>query len=523
MMTRLLRGIYIVFIVLRYGLDELVLTSFQKPGLRLLARIVSIGRDLSAPRGQRLREALEHLGPIFVKFGQVLSTRRDLLPPDIADELAFLQDRVPPFSSDVAVGTIERAFGRPLNDIFVEFTHKPVASASIAQVHFAVIKDNNGVTREVAVKVLRPGMLTVIDKDLSLMRMMAGWVDRLSADGKRLKPREVVAEFDKYLHDELDFMREASNAAQLRRNMEGLNLVLIPEMIWDFCRDDVIVMERMKGVPISQVDQLRAAGVDIPKLARDGVTIFFTQVFRDGFFHADMHPGNIQVSLEPATFGRYISLDFGIVGTLTETDKEYLAQNFTAFFRRDYKRVAELHIESGWVPSDTRVDELESAIRAVCEPYFDRPLKEISLGLVLMRLFQTSRRFNVEIQPQLVLLQKTLLNIEGLGRQLDPNLDLWSTAKPFLETWMLDQVGPKKLWKQLVAEAPRYAKLIPELPRLVHDFLKHRQNNDHAQLQLLIQEQRRTNRLLQGIAWVGGGFVLGMFAMQMFVRLHHYF
>ena len=523
MMTRLLRGIYIVLIVLRYGLDELVLTSFQKPGLRLLARIVSVGRDLSAPRGQRLREALEHLGPIFVKFGQVLSTRRDLLPPDIADELAFLQDRVPPFPSDAAVGIIERAFGRPLNDIFVEFTHKPVASASIAQVHFAVIKESNGVIREVAVKVLRPGMLTVIDKDLSLMRMMAGWVDRLSADGKRLKPREVVAEFDKYLHDELDFMREASNAAQLRRNMEGLNLVLIPEMIWDFCRDDVIVMERMKGVPISQVEQLRAAGVDIPKLARDGVTIFFTQVFRDGFFHADMHPGNIQVSLEPATFGRYISLDFGIVGTLTETDKEYLAQNFTAFFRRDYKRVAELHIESGWVPSDTRVDELESAIRAVCEPYFDRPLKEISLGLVLMRLFQTSRRFNVEIQPQLVLLQKTLLNIEGLGRQLDPNLDLWSTAKPFLETWMLDQVGPKKLWKQLVAEAPRYAKLLPELPRLVHDFLKLRQNNDHAQLQLLIQEQRRTNRLLQGIAWVGGGFVLGMLAMQVFVRLHHFY
>ncbi len=523
MMTRLLRGIYIVLIVLRYGLDELVLTSFQKPGLRVLARIVSIGRDLSAPRGQRLREALEHLGPIFVKFGQVLSTRRDLLPTDLADELAKLQDRVPPFSSNEAVAIIERSFGRPLNDIFVAFTHKPVASASIAQVHFAVIKDKDGTTREVAVKVLRPGMLTVIDKDLSLMRMMAGWVDRLSADGKRLKPREVVAEFDKYLHDELDFMREASNAAQLRRNMEGLNLVLIPEMIWDFCRDDVIVMERMKGVPISQVDQLRAAGVDIPKLARDGVTIFFTQVFRDGFFHADMHPGNIQVSLEPATFGRYISLDFGIVGTLTETDKEYLAQNFTAFFRRDYKRVAELHIESGWVPTDTRVDELESAIRAVCEPYFDRPLKEISLGLVLMRLFQTSRRFNVEIQPQLVLLQKTLLNIEGLGRQLDPNLDLWSTAKPFLESWMLDQVGPKKLWKQLVAEAPRYAKLIPELPRLVHDFLKHRQNNDHVQLQRLIEEQRRANRLLQGIAWVGGGFVLGMLAMQMFVRLHHFF
>ena len=522
-MTRLFRGLYIVFIVLRYGLDELVLTSFQKPGLRLLARIVSVGRDLRAPRGQRLREALEHLGPIFVKFGQVLSTRRDLLSFDIADELALLQDRVPPFPSDVAVAIIERSFGRPLNDVFVDFTHQPVASASIAQVHFAVIKDRSGHTRDVAVKVLRPGMLNVIDKDLSLMRMMAGWVDRLSADGKRLKPREVVAEFDKYLHDELDLIREAANAAQLRRNMDGLNLVLIPEMIWDFCHTEVIVMERMNGVPISQVDRLRQAGVDIPKLARDGVTIFFTQVFRDGFFHADMHPGNIQVSIDPASFGRYVSLDFGIVGTLTEYDKEYLAQNFTAFFRRDYKRVAELHVESGWVPADTRVDELESAIRAVCEPYFDRPLKEISLGMVLMRLFQTSRRFNVEIQPQLVLLQKTLLNIEGLGRQLDPELDLWSTAKPFLEKWMIDQVGPKKLWNQLVAEAPRYAKLLPELPRLVHDFLKHRQNDGNSHLQLLIEEQRRTNRLLQRLMWCGSGFLLGLVAMQVFVRLHTFF
>ena len=522
-MTRLFRGLYIVFIVLRYGLDELVLTSFQKPGLRVLARIVSVGRDLRAPRGQRLREALEQLGPIFVKFGQVLSTRRDLLPFDIADELALLQDRVPPFPSAVAVAIIERSFGRPLGEVFVDFTHQPVASASIAQVHFAVIKDRNGQTRDVAVKVLRPGMLNVIDKDLSLMRMMAAWVDRLSADGKRLKPREVVAEFDKYLHDELDLIREAANAAQLRRNMDGLNLVLIPEMLWDFCHTEVIVMERMNGVPISQIDRLRQAGVDIPKLARDGVTIFFTQVFRDGFFHADMHPGNIQVSLDPATFGRYVSLDFGIVGTLTEYDKEYLAQNFTAFFRRDYKRVAELHVESGWVPADTRVDELESAIRAVCEPYFDRPLKEISLGMVLMRLFQTSRRFNVEIQPQLVLLQKTLLNIEGLGRQLDPELDLWSTAKPFLEKWMIDQVGPKKLWSQLVAEAPRYAKLLPELPRLVHDFLKHRQSDGHGQLQLLIEEQRRTNRLLQRLLWCGVGFLLGLVVMQVFVRLHSFF
>jgi len=518
-MNRLLRGAFILWVVLRHGLDELVLSSFRHPWLRLLARLVSVGRDLRAPRGVRLREALERLGPIFVKFGQVLSTRRDLLPPDIAEELAKLQDRVPPFASDVAVAIIERAYGRRIDEVFVAFERVPVASASIAQVHFATLKDRDGRLREVAVKVLRPGMLTVIDKDLALMRMMATWLERLSHDGKRLKPREVVAEFDKYLHDELDLIREAANAAQLRRNMEGLDLVLIPEMFWDFCRTDVLVMERMHGIPISQVARLREAGVDIPKLARDGVTIFFTQVFRDGFFHADMHPGNIMVSVDPATFGRYVSLDFGIVGTLTEYDKEYLAQNFTAFFRRDYKRVAELHIESGWVPAHTRVDELEAAIRAVCEPYFDRPLKEISLGMVLMRLFQTSRRFNVEIQPQLVLLQKTLLNIEGLGRELDPDLDLWSTAKPFLEKWMLEQIGPKKLWEQLRAEAPRYAKLIPELPRLVHDYLAQRPHDLGPQLQRLIEEQRTTNRLLQRVWWVIVGFIAGLLAVQVLVRV----
>ncbi len=301
--------------------------------------------------------------------------------------------------------------------------------------------------------------------------------------------------------------------------MAGLDLVLIPEMFWDYCMTDVMVMERMNGIPISQIERLREAGVDIAKLARDGVTIFFTQVFRDGFFHGDMHPGNIQVSIEPATFGRYISLDFGIVGTLTETDKEYLAQNFTAFFRRDYKRVAELHIESGWVPPSTRVDELESAIRSVCEPYFDRPLKEISLGLVLMRLFQTSRRFQVEIQPQLVLLQKTLLNIEGLGRQLDPELDLWNTAKPFLEKWMVDQLGPKKLVEQLRNEAPMYAKLIPELPRLLFDFLKNSKTYERSALDELLAEQKRTNRLLQALMYGGVGFVLGLLAMQVIVRV----
>ncbi len=520
-MSRLLRSIFIVWIVVRHGLDQLVLDSLPHPWLKRLSVVLRLGRRFSESRGVRLRLALEQLGPIFVKFGQVLSTRRDLLPPDIAEELALLQDRVPPFASEVAVATIERAFGRPVDEVFTQFEREPVASASIAQVHFGVLRTRDGQEREVAIKVVRPNMLDVIEKDLALMRMMAGWLDRLSADGRRLKPREVVAEFDKYLHDELDLVREAANAAQLRRNMQGLNLVLVPEMFWDFCHREVIVMERMKGIPISQVDRLREAGVDIPQLARDGVTIFFTQVFRDGFFHADMHPGNIQVSIDPATFGRYVSLDFGIVGTLTEFDKEYLAQNFTAFFRRDYKRVAELHIESGWVPPQTRIDELEAAIRAVCEPYFDRPLKEISLGMVLMRLFQTSRRFQVEIQPQLVLLQKTLLNIEGLGRQLDPELDLWSTAKPFLETWMVEQVGPQRLWTQLKAEAPRYAKLLPELPRLVHDFLKARHQPISTDVQALIQEQRRTQRLLSRVLWTLLGFVLGMLAMQVILHLQY--
>jgi len=518
-MRRLQRGFFIAWVVFRYGLDELVLSGFDNPWLSRVARILTIGRTLDAPRGQRLREALECLGPIFVKFGQVLSTRRDLLPLDIANELAKLQDQVPPFDSAVAVATIERALRKPIAQIFESFEHEPVASASIAQVHFAVLRGRDGQHRDVALLVLRPGMQAAIEKDLRLLHMMAGWVESLSADGKRLRPRDVVAEFDKHLHDELDLIREASSAALLRRNMESLQLVLVPEIFWDYCATEVMVMERMFGVPISQVDRLRDAGVDIPKLARDGVTIFFTQVFRDGFFHADMHPGNIQVSIDPKTFGRYISLDFGIVGTLTESDKDYLAQNFTAFFRRDYKRVAELHIESGWVPRTTRVDELEAGIRAVCEPYFDRPLKEISLGMLLMRLFQTSRRFQVEIQPQLVLLQKTLLNIEGLGRELDPDLDLWATAKPFLEQWMLGQVGPQKLLEQLKAQAPHYAKLLPELPMLLTQFLRQDESRSSRTVEALLMEQRRTNRLLQGMVYLVLGFALGMLVMQIVIRM----
>lgn len=516
-MRHFTRVAYIAFTVLRFGLDEVALSGFRRPWASRLSRVLTVGRPLRDPRGVRLRRALERLGPIFVKFGQVLSTRRDLLPRDVADELALLQDRVPPFSGAQATALVEQAFGRPLSALFEHFDPTPVASASIAQVHRARLLDG----REVAVKVLRPNMLPAIEDDLTLLHKVARWVERISADGRRLKPREVVAEFDMYLHDELDLVREASNAAQLRRNMQGLALVEIPEMVWDLCTPTVLVMQWMDGVPISQTERLKDAGVDIPKLARDGVTIFFTQVFRDGFFHADMHPGNIQVSLQPQTFGRYIALDFGIIGTLTEVDKEYLAQNFIAFFRRDYKRVAELHVESGWVPAATRIDALESAIRAVCEPHFDRPLKDISLGQLLLRLFQTSRRFNVEIQPQLVLLQKTLLNVEGLGRQLDPELDLWSTAKPFLERWMDEQVGWRGLVERLKREAPRYAQLLPELPRLLHGRLQHRQHDSTPALLALLAEQRRTNRLLQSLLWGLLGFLAGAVVVQFMFRLYH--
>ena len=516
-MRRLLRLLHIVRTLLRAlgeeGLAAAGLSRRLPWGLRLLVRAAASGGRADAPLPVRLREALEGLGPIFVKFGQVLSTRRDLLPQDLADELARLQDRVPPFPAAQSVAMVEQALGRPVGELFAQFEEQPVASASIAQVHFAVMHDG----REVAVKVLRPGMLEVIERDLELLHTLAGWVARLSADGKRLRPREVVAEFDTCLHDELDLVREAANAAQLRRNMEGLDLVLVPEMVWELCTPGVIVMQRMKGVPIGQVQRLREAGVDFRKLARDGVTIFFTQVFRDGFFHADMHPGNIQVSLEPATFGRYVALDFGIVGTLTDNDKQYLAQNFIAFFRRDYRRVAELHVESGWVPPDTRVDALEAAVRAVCEPQFQRPLKDISLGQVLMRLFQTSRRFNVEIQPQLVLLQKTLLNVEGLGRQLDPELDLWVTAKPFLERWMDEQVGWRQLLQRLKVEAPRYAHLLPELPRLVHAALQRppRAGATAPLLAELLAEQRRMRRLLQAALFVAAGFLAGVLGMTL--------
>jgi ubiquinone biosynthesis protein len=503
-MLTFLRFVRIVVVALRYGLDDLVLSSLNHPLATLLLRVTRFGTRPRSPRGLRLRRALESLGPIFVKFGQVLSTRRDLIPADIAAELALLQDRVPPFPSEQAAQCIETALGAPPATLFKHFEVDPVASASIAQVHFAVLHDG----REVAVKVLRPGMLEIIEKDLTLLRMLAGVIERLGPDGRRLKPREVVAEFDKYLHDELDLVREAANCSQLRRNF-GLesgraSMLIVPEVIWEFTANTVFTMERMYGIPVGQTERLRETGIDIQKLARTGVEIFFTQVFSDGFFHADMHPGNIYVSDRPETLGHYIALDFGIVGSLSEFDKNYLAQNFLAFFRRDYRRVAQLHIESGWVPADTREEELEGAVRAVCEPYFDRPLSEISLGQVLLRLFQTSRRFNVEIQPQLVLLQKTLLNVEGLGRELDPDLDLWKTAKPYLERWMRDRIGWAGLRKQVEKEASQWSQLLPALPRLMHDRFN-RPNVEPAMLlemARLRKAQEQTNRLLSVVAAV---------------------
>jgi ubiquinone biosynthesis protein len=488
-LSRLARLLRIFLIGLRFGLHEYVPKYSRNWLLRLLAR------RRREPRGQRLREALETLGPIYVKFGQVLSTRRDLVPLDIADELARLQDRVPPFASQQAVAEIEKSLGRSIEQVFSSFDKIPVASASIAQVHLAILQDG----REVAVKVLRPGVESAIARDLALLDTAAVQVERLWPDGRRLRPREVVAEFARHLEEELDLMREAANASQLRRNFEGSPLLLVPQVHWDLCSQRVMVMERMRGTPISHIQVLRDKGIDIPVLARAGVEIFFTQVFRDGFFHADMHPGNILV----ADDGRYVALDFGIMGTLTETDKNYLAQNFLAFFNRDYRRVAQAHLDAGWVPPETRIDAFEGAIRAVCEPIFARPLKDIYFGKLLLRLFQTSRRFSVQVQPQLVMLQKTLLNIEGLGRELDPELDLWATAKPYLERWMREQVGWRGLVRTLRQEAPFWAATLPQLPRLAHRALaEDRLGRLHDALQRLADEDARRNDILVGFLLV---------------------
>ncbi|RMC97921.1 ubiquinone biosynthesis regulatory protein kinase UbiB [Aquitalea palustris] len=495
---RISRFFKIVSTLYRYGLDDFFEGHSRLGFVHTLLKLCPLPRDVSAPLPERVRLALEGLGPIFVKFGQVLSTRRDLLPPDYADALAQLQDRVAPFDGALARQVIEQSFGQPVENLFVDFDATPVASASVAQVHKAWLKQPDGSRgREVAVKVLRPGIQPVIEQDLALMSTLARWVERFFIDGKRLKPREVVAEFDKYLHDELDMMHEAANASQLRRNFTGSDMLIVPEVFYDYTNRNVLTLEWMHGTPVGQIERLREQGVDLSKLSRFGVEIFFTQVFRHGFFHADMHPGNIFVAED----GRYIALDFGIVGSLTDEDKHYLAVNFLAFFNRDYHRVATAHIESGWVPKETRAEELEAAVRTVCEPIFEKPLSEISFGLVLLRLFETSRRFNVEIQPQLVLLQKTLLNIEGLGRQLDPNLDLWVTAKPFLTKWMNEQMGWRGMLRTLKQEAPQWATTLPTLPRKLNEALSAAKSDLLVEGYIqLMREQKRQNFLLALIA-----------------------
>jgi ubiquinone biosynthesis protein len=492
-LLRLARLVTILWVAYRFGLDEFPLAADPSGRAQRLVSRLLFFRRLEKPRAVRLREALETLGPIFVKFGQMLSTRRDLLPADIADELEKLQDRVPPFPSDLAVAEVERSLGRPVAELFDAFDREPVASASIAQVHFATLP--GGIAA--AVKILRPNMLPVITHDLELLDAGAWLLERAWTESRRFKPREVVREFAGILHDELDLMREAANASQLRRNFEGSDQLLVPEVYWDYCTTNVMTMERMRGIRISEMDRLREAGVDFKKLSKDGVEIFFKQVFRDSFFHADMHPGNILVS--PASV--YISLDFGIMGSLNDEDKDYLAKNFIAFFNRDYKGVAQAHVDAGWVPPGTRIDAFESAIRAVCEPIFNRPFAEIEFGRVLLRLFQTARRFGYEVQPQLVLLQKTLLNIEALGRTLDPQLDLWTTAKPYLERWMSEQMGLRGLARNLRQEAPAWAALLPQLPRLVHEALAPgRQAALTARLDELLAAERTRNRRLTLVA-----------------------
>jgi len=465
-----LRMLYINWVLMRHGLDDIIFTTHLFRPFRFIIYLFPWNwfRRKRKPRAVRMREALEDLGPIFIKFGQMLSTRRDLLADDIADELQLLQDAVPAFPGNQARLIVEKAFDKKIDDLFETFDEQPLASASVAQVHVATLKTGE----DVIVKVLRPDILPVIKRDLSLLYIIAELAARYSSQLRRLRPVEVIEEYEKTILDELDLMREAANASQLRRNFEDSSDLYVPQIYWDYVRKNVLVMERIYGTSIRDIEALRQQNTDMERLAALGVEIFFTQVFTHNFFHADMHPGNIFVDIDNPAMPKYIAVDFGIIGTLSQTDKRYLAENFLAFFQRDYYKVAKLHVESGWVPSHTRVDEFESAIRSVCEPIFEKPLKEISFGQLLLRLFQTARRFDMEVQPQLVLLQKTLLNIEGLGRQLYPDLDLWKTAKPFLERWMEDQIGARALLRNLKDDLPYLIEKMPEMPGLIYKSLK---------------------------------------------------
>ncbi len=493
---RVLRFYHISKVLLEHGLDDLIPARWQPWYARLARRSLFWLRNKHQDKstGARIRLALQALGPVFIKFGQMLSTRRDLLPPDIANELAHLQDKVQPFDSDLAQQLILQALGiKTLDELFIDFEAKPLASASIAQVHAAILKEDG---QQVVVKVIRPGIEHTIHADVELLRTFAFVVQKLLPDGKRLRPVEVVDEYQKTIIDELDLLREAANGIQLRRNFENSDALYVPHIYSDHCRKNVIVMERIYGIPVADVTALEAQGTNMKKLAERGVEVFFTQVFRDSFFHADMHPGNIFVSYNTPENPQYIGIDFGIVGTLNREDKRYLAENFIAFFNRDYRKVAELHVDSGWVPGNTNIDEFEVAIRTVCEPIFQKPLAEISFANVLLQLFNTARRFNMVVQPQLVLLQKTLLYIEGLGRQLYPQLDLWETAKPFLENWMREQIGFKAMYQKIRSNLPYWSEKLPEMPDLLYDSLQQIKSlpalqQQHMQQQL--EAQRRAS------------------------------
>jgi len=502
------RVIHIAWVLLRHGLDEFILAAHLFRPIRFfrfLSPFYWLSRGERPPNAVRIRRALEDLGPIFVKFGQILSTRRDLLPDDIADELVKLQDNVPPFPGAQARAIVEAAYGRPVTAVFAAFDEQPLASASIAQVHAARLRSGE----EVVVKVLRPGVAKVIRRDVDLLHTIARLAQRYSKDARRLRPVEVVDEYEKTIFDELDLLREAANCSQLRRNFLGSEMLYVPEVHWDYCRPEAMVIERIYGTPVDEVERLRAQGISMKLLGERGVEIFFTQVFRDNFFHADMHAGNIFVAPD----GRYIGVDFGIMGTLTSEDQRYLAENLLAFFHRDYRRVAELHVESGWVPRTTRIDEFESAIRTVCEPIWEKPLSEISFGHFLLRLFQVARRFDMEVQPQLVLLQKTLLNIEGLGRTLYPQLDLWSTAKPFMERWMRERVGPQAFLRRVRESLPELSEALPAMPQLAYRALSDAVDGrlsvrwQAAELDGLRRDLRQHNRRTVG-AVTGGSLLL---------------
>ncbi|MCC7461064.1 MAG: ubiquinone biosynthesis regulatory protein kinase UbiB [Gammaproteobacteria bacterium] len=514
------RLIAIQRVLVRHGLDDFVRATHLYRPLRFLFFLSPwtwFQRRRGAGRAERLRLALEELGPIFVKFGQAVSTRRDLLPPDIADELAKLQDRVPPFPGAVARAAIEASLGQPVTELFATFDEQPLAAASIAQVHVARLRDG----REAVVKVLRPGMRAVIGRDLEVLYALAGLAERWSEIARRLKASEIVHEYQKTILDELDLMREAANASQLRRNFAGSRLLYVPEIHWDLCRTDVMVMERIRGVPIGELAALRRSGVDFRRLAENGVEIFFTQVFHHNFFHADMHPGNIFVLTADPAQPRYAAVDFGIVGTLDLRDQRYLAENFLAVFDRDYRRVAELHLESGWVPAGSRVDEMESAIRTICEPIFDKPLMQISFGTVLLRLFEALRRFDGQIQPQLILLQKTLLNVEGLGRQLYPELDIWKTAGPILRNWMRQRMSPRTVLRELRRGLPDAIEVGKALPAFAKRLVEGAQDRDfhlpidlraidELRAQLVAGDRRRDRLLLGGLLILGSVLWLGL-------------